>query len=74
MRDISTSIGNLIAGKKMDTQMLGSFFGFVFYLLIILVLGEYLWNNVLCKVVTVVKPIKNVWQLLGIMVLSGILI
>lgn len=44
------------------------------FLLILLYLGQYLWNNVLVKVCTVVKPVNNMWQILGIYVLLQILI
>ena len=38
-------------------------------LLLLLVVGKYLWNNVLVKIVDIVKPVKSVWQLLGFVVL-----
>ena len=43
-------------------------------LLILLYLGEYLWNNVLVKVCTIVKPVNSMWQILGIYVLLQILL
>ena len=45
----------------------------VAWIVLILWLGKYLWNNVLSRVVTVVKPMDNLWQMLGLMVLIGIL-
>ena len=46
----------------------------VVLLLILLFLGEYLWNNVLVKVCTIVKPVNSMWQILGIYVLLQILL
>ena len=43
------------------------------FLLILLYLGQYLWNNVLVKVCTIIKPVNNMWQILGIYVLLQIL-
>lgn len=43
-------------------------------LLILLHLGEYLWNNILVKVCTIVKPVNSIWQILGIYVLLQILL
>jgi hypothetical protein len=40
---------------------------------LILFLGKYLWNEVLTSLVTVVKPVKSVWQILGLAVLVSLL-
>ena len=45
----------------------------VAWIILVLWLGKYLWNNVLSRVVTVVKPMDNLWQMFGLMVLTGIL-
>jgi len=45
----------------------------VAWIVLILWVGKYLWNNVLSRVVTVVKPMDNLWQMFGLMVLIGIL-
>lgn len=42
-------------------------------LLILLYIGEYLWNNVLVKVCTIVRPVNSMWQILGIYILLQIL-
>ena len=41
----------------------------VVYLVLLLVVGKWLWNNVLCKTVTIVKPMPNVLTLLGLVIL-----
>ena len=74
MREISGVLGSVASGQMPSGHALGALVGFVLYILIILFLGEYLWNNVLAKVVTVVKPIQSVWQLLGLMILFGLII
>ena len=38
----------------------------VVYLVLLLLVGKWLWNNVLCKVVTIVKPMPDVLTLLGL--------
>ena len=35
--------------------------------------GKWLWNNVLVDLVSVVKPVKSVWQLLGLALLVSLL-
>jgi len=42
-------------------------------LIIILVAGQWLWNNVACKLITVIKPVPSVWHLLGLIVLIDLI-
>jgi len=49
-------------------------FGFLLlYLLIILLIGKWLWNVVLVKLVSIIKPATSVWQILGFAILVQIL-
>jgi hypothetical protein len=43
------------------------------WLLLILLVAKYLWNEVLCHMVTFAKPTKSVFHLLGLVVLLNIL-
>ena len=45
----------------------------VLWILLVLFVAEYLWNNVLVNLVTVVKPAKGMFPMLGLMVLIQIL-
>jgi hypothetical protein len=45
----------------------------VLWILLVLFVAKLLWNDVLVQLVTVVKPTKNVYQMLGLMVLLQIL-
>ena len=40
---------------------------------LVLLLGKYLWNNVLVKLVPAVQPAKNIWQILGFVVLMSLI-
>ena len=44
------------------------------WLALLLLISKYLWNEVLVKLVTVVKPASNVFQLLGLVILLEIMI
>lgn len=39
----------------------------------LLFVGKYLWNSVLVDLVSVVKPVKSVWQLVGLALLLGLI-
>ena len=73
MRELCYGLGQMAAGRRMDSDLLGTFFGSFLMLIIILLVGEYLWNKILCKLVTVVKPVTSIWQLLGLMILLNLL-
>jgi len=45
----------------------------VLWLCLVLLVGKHLWNECLCKVVTVCKPMDSVFSLLGVIVLLDIL-
>jgi hypothetical protein len=68
---VLTDISKLLLGNKFDAgvALLVSLLSIV----LLLFLGEYLWNKVLVKLVTVVKPITSIWQLLGLYVLIALL-
>jgi len=42
-------------------------------LLILCLIGQYLWNNALCPLVSVVRPAKSIFQVLGVALLFGML-
>ena len=45
----------------------------ILWLTLTLLVGKYLWNECLCKLVTVCKPVDNVFTLLGLIVLLDII-
>jgi len=45
----------------------------VISLIILMLIGEYLWNKVLVKLVTFVKPVTSMWQILGLYILFSLL-
>ena len=55
------------------SQVLVALVTLVVYVVLILLLGKWLFNNVLCKLVPAIKPASSVWELLGLMVLLHLL-
>lgn len=54
--------------KNATVNALVSFAFLVLVFVLVLVLGKWLWNDFLVKHITVLKPVKTVWQLVAIMV------
>jgi len=74
MRDVLSAGGKVYAGQPLTRpEILGVFVGFILWFFLILFFGEYLWNNVLIKLIPGVKPVTSVWQILGLSILIGIL-
>jgi hypothetical protein len=68
------NIGAMIGGKKLKTNQFFQFVLFIASFVLFLFLGEYLWNNVLVKLFTIVRPVTSIWQILGMYVLLAILL
>ena len=43
------------------------------YLAIVSSVGMYLWNNILVKLVSGIKPAKSIWEILGLVILTQLL-
>jgi len=76
---IINAVGNNEGFQDVETQNIGLGNTILFIIIFCLVLalylyiGQYLWNNMLVKVVTIFKPINSLTQLLGIMILINIM-
>ena len=69
MGEAKKKVGHMVAGHHPAAELLGGLIVSFVSLLILLLIGEYLWNKVLVKVVTVVKPVNSVWQILALVIL-----
>ena len=54
-------------------ELLVTLITLVIVYLLVLLLGKYLWNNILVKLVTVAKPANNIWQIFGLVILLSLL-
>jgi len=41
----------------------------IVWILILLLLSKFLWNEVLCKMVTFTKPVTSVFEIVGLVIL-----
>jgi len=55
------------------SEALAAFIVLIIYVVFILIIGKFLWNEVLCKIVTVVKPASSIWQILGLAILFNLI-
>lgn len=50
-----------------------SFITLVLILIALLFIGKFLWNNVLVDLISIAKPVKSVWQIVGLAILISML-
>ena len=48
-------------------------FAFILALVILAFIGKYLWNNVVVDLISVAKPAKSFWQILGLMIFVSLM-
>jgi hypothetical protein len=52
---------------------LGSIIASILVFVLLLLFGQYLWNHALCPLVSVAKPAKSIFEILGIAILFSLL-
>ena len=62
--DVNSNGGNLMVALLVLT----------IYLVLLLLVTKWLWNNVLCKVVTVVKPLPDIFTTLGLVIVLSLVL
>ena len=55
------------------SEALASFIVLVIIIIFILIIGKFLWNVVLCKLLTIAKPADSIWQILGLSILLNLI-
>ena len=55
------------------SEALAAFVVLIIYVLFILIVGKFLWNEVLCKLISIAKPANTIWQILGVAILLNLL-
>lgn len=60
-------------GASSTARLIGRVVGLVLSIVIVLLVGKFLWNNAAVKLISGLKPVKNILELLGLMLLLGLL-
>ncbi len=72
---VVNSLGRvLIGGKGGREQALINLVSYIVVLCVVLFIGQKLWNTILVELVDGIRPVKNIWELLGLQVLLGLLL
>jgi hypothetical protein len=55
------------------SEALSAFIVMIIIIIFILIIGKFLWNVVLCKLLTIAKPADSIWQILGLAILLNLI-
>lgn len=59
--------------KQTYVDLIAVLIAFVITLVILAFIGQLLWNNVVVDLISVAKPAKSVWQVLGLFIFVSLL-
>lgn len=68
-----TDSGSDSKRKEALIEVVASATSFFIAVLLISLFGKWLWNTVIVDLFTVVRPIKDVWQVLGLMIFLSLI-
>lgn len=59
--------------REMYVSLTASIIAFIVALIIVAFFGKMLWNGVIIELFTVAKPVRSVWQIVGLMVFLALI-
>jgi len=64
-----------MSGSKKDLykDVVASILSLVIALSIVAFIGKYLWNTTVAELFTFVRPVKSVWQIIGLMLFISLI-
>jgi len=66
--------GNVNQKREAYVDFITSLLSFMLVILILAFIGKYLWNSIVVDLVSVAKPAKSIWQILGLMIFVGLML
>lgn len=81
LRETFSAVVNTVAAdasSKLDTrssyvELTAALLAFVFSIVLIAFVGKWLWNGVVLDLVSVAKPARSVWQIIGLAILMKLI-
>lgn len=64
---------NFLNKEEMRNMMIYSIIIYIIVVIILLFFGKFLWNQVLSKKITALKPLESIWQFLGLWIIIQLL-
>jgi hypothetical protein len=82
LRETFSAVVNTVAAdasSKLDTrssyvELTAALLAFVFSIVIIAFVGKWLWNGVVLDLISIAKPARSVWQIIGLAILMKLFV
>ena len=59
--------------KDMYKDVAASILALLLSILIVAFVGKYLWNSTVAELFTFVRPVRSVWQIIGLMIFISLI-
>jgi hypothetical protein len=59
--------------KDLYKEVIASILSLIIALLIVAFIGKWLWNTTVAELFTFVRPVKSVWQIIGLMLFISLI-
>jgi hypothetical protein len=69
----SVGLSEKFTDREEDVKFLAVFITFLLWIAILLIVSKWLWNDVLCNMVSFTKQVTSVFQILGLVILLELL-
>jgi hypothetical protein len=66
--------GNVDQKRQAYTDFVAAVLAYIVAIILIALIGKYLWNGIVVDLVSVAKPAKSFWQILGLMIFISIML
>lgn len=57
---------------QMYKELVASILSLVISIAIVAFVGKFLWNTTIAELFTIVRPVRSVWQIIGLMLLMAL--
>jgi ABC-type antimicrobial peptide transport system permease subunit len=70
MTDMS---GSTAGRREIYKDLIASIFSLILAILIVAFVGKWLWNTTVAELFTFVRPVRSVWQIIGLMLFISLI-
>jgi hypothetical protein len=66
--------GNVDQKRQAYADFVAAVLAYIVAIILIALIGKYLWNGIVVDLVSIAKPAKSFWQILGLMIFISIML
>jgi len=65
--------GSDVKRREAYTELIATLLSFIIAITLLAFIGKWLWNNVIIDLFTIAKPVRSIWQILGLMIFLALI-